>query len=316
MISFILKYKVTKKNAFIGFSLDFFHYLCKKINIKMKKGLILEGGGLRSLFSEGVFDVMLERGISVDGIIGVSAGASFGCNYKSKQIGRALRYNSNFAYDPEYVGLRSLLTTGDIVNGEYAYHVIPTEYDLFDWDTWNSNPTEFYLVTTDVETAKPIYQKIVDFDYKGLEWLRASASMPIVSNPVEIDGRKMLDGGITDSIPLEYFQSIGYEKNIVILTQPNGYLKKKTKLGPLFRIFCRKYPKIAEAMEQRHLMYNKQLDYIREQKNQGKTLVISPDDIIPIGRLEMKPYKMKHVYDMGRRTGLAYIDQIQEFLKD
>lgn len=316
MISFILKYKVTKKNAFIGFSLDFFHYLCRKIHRKMKKGLILEGGGLRSLFSEGVFDVMLERGISVDGIIGVSAGASFGCNYKSKQIGRALRYNSNFAYDPEYVGLRSLLTTGDIVNGEYAYHVIPTEYDLFDWDTWNSNPTEFYLVTTDVETAKPIYQKIVDFDYKGLEWLRASASMPIVSNPVEIDGRKMLDGGITDSIPLEYFQSIGYEKNIVILTQPEGYLKKKTKLGPLFRLFCRKYPKIAEAMEQRHLMYNKQLEYIREQEKQGKTLVIRPEGIIPIGRLEMKPYKMKHVYDMGRRVGLAYIDRIQEFLKD
>lgn len=280
----------------------------------MKKGLVLEGGGLRSLFSEGVFDVMLENGINVDGVIGVSAGASFGCNFKSKQIGRALRYNTAFADDKNYISMYSWIKTGDIVNGEYAYHIIPVKHDVFDWDTWNSNPTEFYLVTTDVDTGKPVYKQIIDFDYDGLEWLRASASMPIVSRPVEQEGKRMLDGGITDSIPLKYFQSIGYERNLVILTQPNGYSKHKTKLAPLFKLCCRNYPKIAEAMANRHLMYNAQLEFIAQQEQLGNTMVICPDDIIPIGRIEMKPEKMKVVYEMGRKAGLENIERIKEFL--
>lgn len=280
----------------------------------MKKGLVLEGGGLRSLFSEGVFDVMLEHGVDVDGIIGVSAGATFGCNFKSKQIGRALRYNSAFADDPNYISLWSLIKTGEIVNGEYAYHVIPFKHDVFDWDVWNANPAEFYVVTTDVDTGQPVYKKIVEFDHDGLEWLRASASMPVVSIPVELEGRRMLDGGISDSIPLRFFQSIGYERNVVILTQPKDYKKRPTKLKLLFRLFCRKYPKIAEAMAVRHLMYNDELEYIEQQAELGNTLVICPEEKIPIGRVEMNPEKMRRVYEMGRRVGLEQIERIKDFL--
>lgn len=281
----------------------------------MKKGLVLEGGGLRSLFSEGVFDVMIEHGITVDGMIGVSAGASIGCNFKSKQIGRALRYNTNFADDPRYISIRSWIKTGDIVGGEYGYHVIPIKYDVFDFDTWDNNPMEFYCVCTDVNTGEAVYKKIVNFDYTGLEYLRASSSMPIVSRPVELEGRFLLDGGIVNSIPLEHFQSIGYEKNVVILTQPRNFTKKKTKLMPIFHLFSRKHPKVIEAMARRHEMYNAQLEYIAEQEKKGNALIICPDDILPIGRIEMKPEKMKVVYEMGRKVGLEQIEKIKEFLR-
>lgn len=280
----------------------------------MKKGLVMEGGGLRSLFSEGVFDIMLEHGITFDGMIGVSAGASIGCNFKTKQIGRALRYNSDFAHDKRYISLWSLLTTGDLVSKDFGYHVIPVKYDVADFKTFEENPIECHVVCTDVDTGGTVVKQIRKLDYDGLEWLRASSSMPIVSRPVTLEGHRLLDGGIANSIPLEYFQSIGYERNVVILTQPAGYFKKKTKLMPLLHIFCHSMPKIIHDMAHRHEMYNSQLRYIAAEQQKGNTLVICPDESLPIGRVEMKPEKMKHVYEMGRKAGEENIERIKEFL--
>lgn len=279
-----------------------------------KKGLVLEGGGLRSLFSEGIFDVMLENNITFDGMIGVSAGASIGCNFKTKQIGRGLRYNSNFAHDKRYISLWSLIKTGDLVSKDFGYHTIPVIYDIVDEKTFEQNPMECYVVCTDVDSGQPVYKKLTKVDYDGLEWLRASSSMPIVSRPVELEGHRLLDGGIVNSIPLEEMQHLGYERNIVILTQPKGYFKKKTKLMPLFHIFCRKYPKIIEAMARRHKMYNHQLEFISSQEKSGNTLIICPDDILPIGRTEMNPEKMQYVYNLGRKAGQANIERIKAFL--
>ena len=166
----------------------------------MKTGLVLEGGGMRGLFTAGVMDVMMEQGIRFDGMIGVSAGAAFGCNYKSCQPGRALRYNIRFSKDPNYMGWRTLWKTGELVNGEYAYHTIPTQLDIFDADTFAANPMEYHLVCTDANTGEPVYKQLSKVDYETLEWVRASASMPIVSHPVKLEGRELLDGGIVDSI--------------------------------------------------------------------------------------------------------------------
>lgn len=279
-----------------------------------KTGLVLEGGGLRGLFSEGVFDVMLANEISFDGMIGVSAGASIGCNFKSRQPGRGLRYNTDFAKDPKYIGIRAWLKTGDIASKDYCYHIVPTELDIVDAETFKNNPMAFYLVCTDVNTGKPVYKQIYEIDYDGLEWMRASSSMPIVSQPVHLEGKYLLDGGVTDSIPLKYFQSLGYGKNVVILTQPEGYKKKRTKLIPLFKIFCKNYPKITEAMSHRHEMYNRQLDYIASEEKKGNTLVICPDDTLPIGRLELNPKKMQKVYDMGYATGTKRLNEIKDFI--
>lgn len=280
----------------------------------MKTGLVLEGGGMRGLFTAGILDVLMENNVTFDGVVGVSAGATFGCNFISHQIGRVLRYNMNFRKDPKYMGIRSLIKTGDLVGAEYAYHVLPTKLDVFDFETFEKNPTEFHVVTTNVKTGEPIYHRLDKIDYTGMEWLRASASMPILSKPVVIGDYEMLDGGIADSIPLRYFESEGFTKNIVILTQPKGFTKKLTKLMPVFKATMRKYPAIIEGMSRRHIMYNRELAYITQQQMAGHCLVICPSDTLPIGRTSLNAKKMQHVYDMGRKAGEDNLAAIRQFI--
>ena len=281
----------------------------------MKTGLVLEGGGMRGLFTAGAMDVMMEHGIRFDGIVGVSAGATFGCNYKSHQVGRVLRYNVRFKDDPRYMGIRSLLRTGDLVAAEFSYHTLPNELDVFDGETFNSDPTEFHVVCTDVLTGKPVYHRIEKANDEALEWIRASASMPLVSRPVPLDGRLLLDGGISDSIPLRYFQQQGFDRNIVILTQPKGFYKRRTKLMPLFHLFMRRYPAIVRAMSRRHLMYNDELSYLEEQERKGSILLIYPQDTLPIGRTEQDEAKMRRVYAMGRQKAEEMLPEIAAFTK-
>lgn len=278
-----------------------------------RRGLVLEGGAMRGLWTAGVTDVMMEHHIYPDGLIGVSAGAAFGCNIKSRQIGRAIRYNMRFAKDPRYSGLRSLLTTGNYFHAEFSYHTVPTQYDIFDKETFEQNPIAFILVCTDVETGKAVYQQLEHVDREALEWIRASSSMPAVSKIVEIHNRKLLDGGVADSIPLEYFESLGYDRNVVILTQPKGFVKKPNKLMPIIRIALRKYPNMIKAMAERHIMYNQELAYVAKAEEEGRCLVIRPDEKIPIGHISHDPEEMRHVYEIGRAVGERYIEQIKEF---
>ena len=279
----------------------------------MKKGLVLEGGAMRGLFTSGILDVMMEAGIEPDGLIGVSAGAAFGCNYKSRQPGRAIRYNKRYARDKRYCSWQSWLKTGDLFNAEFGYHVIPKKYDLFDDKAFEQNPMEFYAVCTDVETGLPVYKKLEESTHLTYDWIRASASMPLASKVVELEGMKVLDGGVADSIPLQYFESIGYDRNVVILTQPEGYVKEHNRLMPLMRIALKKYPKMIEALDQRHIMYNRQLDYVRQAELEGRCIVIRPDDKLPIGHISHDPEEMQRVYELGRDTGLRNIDRLKEF---
>ena len=278
-----------------------------------KKGLVLEGGAMRGLWTAGVTDVMMEHDIWPDGLIGVSAGAAFGCNYKSRQIGRAIRYNTRFAKDSRYSGIWSLLTSGDYFNAKFGYHVVPYQYDIFDVEAFEKNPLEFTVVCTDVETGKPVYHKMDHVDYNELEWLRASASMPLASKVVKVQGHKLLDGGVADSIPLQYYESIGYKKNVVILTQPLGYQKEHNKLMPLMRLALHRYPHFLKALDERHHMYNYQLEYVANAERLGRCLVIRPDEKIPIGHISHKPEQMHHVYELGRKVGERYIERIIEF---
>ena len=279
----------------------------------MKKGLVLEGGAMRGLFTAGIIDVMMEAGVEPDGLIGVSAGAAFGCNYKSRQPGRAVRYNTRFAKDPRYSGLRSLIKTGDYFNAEFGYHIVPKQYDIFDTKAFEQNRLVFVFVCTDVMTGKAVYHQMDRVTFDELEWLRASASMPLASKVVEVGGRKLLDGGVADSIPLAYFERIGYERNVVILTQPEGYVKEPNRLMPLMRLALRKYPKMLEAMENRHLMYNQELEYVRQAEREGRCLVIRPDEKLPIGHISHDPENMRRVYEIGRRKGEKHLDQIIDF---
>ena len=250
----------------------------------MKSGLVLEGGAFRGLFTSGVIDVMMEHDVWPQGIIGVSAGAAFGCNYKSRQRQRAIRYNKDYAKDSRYSGVRSLLTTGDYFNAQFAYHTMPRELDIFDNEAFERNPMEFYAVCTDVETGQPVY--------------------------------KLLDVGVADSIPLAYFESLGYQRNVVVLTQPLGYQKAHNKLMPLLRLSLRKYPRMIQALDERHLMYNHQLAYVAQAEAEGRCLVIRPDGPIPIGHVSHDPAKMQRVYDMGRAEGERRIADIIRFYNE
>jgi predicted patatin/cPLA2 family phospholipase len=278
-----------------------------------KRGLVLEGGAMRGLWTAGVIDVMMEHDIWPDGLIGVSAGAAFGCNYKSRQVGRAIRYNTKYARDSRYSGLKSWLTSGNYYNAEFGYHTMPKELDVFDDDAFNKNPMAFYVVCTDVLTGNPVYQLLSEATEETYDWLRGSASMPLASKVVELQGRKLLDGGVADSIPLEYFESIGYRRNVVILTQPAGYQKEHNKLMALMRLSLRHYPKMIEAMDKRHLMYNRQLQYVAQAEQEGRCLVIRPEDKIPIGHISHDASQMRLVYEQGRRVGEKYLDRIKAF---
>ena len=269
----------------------------------MKRGLVLEGGAMRGLFTAGVLDVLMERGVKFDGMIGVSAGACFGCNYKSGQIGRVIRYNKRFARDPRYCSWTSLLKTGDLFGGDFCYRELPMALDVFDFAAFAENPMEFHVVATDCATGKAVYKRLDVADESAFKWIQASASMPIVSRPVAIDGHEYLDGGLSDGIPLRYFEGIGYERNLVITTRPHGYRKfPKRRIG-LIKPLLRRYPAIYEALKSRYVWYNAALEYIDSRVAAGKAVLISPKAPLDISRVCHDPEQMQRVYDVGRKAG-------------
>ena len=280
----------------------------------VKTGLVLEGGAMRGMFTAGVLDVFMENGIVFDGMIGVSAGAVFGCNFKSRQIGRTIRYNKKYGKDKRYCSFYSLIKTGDMYGADFCYNILPNELDIFDAETFKNNPMPFYIVASDCETGKPFYKELKNGDSDDMVRLRASASMPLVSKVVRIDGRKLLDGGITDSIPIKYFESLGYNRNVVILTQPADYKKSPAKMMPLIRAALKKYPAVAEAMSKRHIVYNEEKRYVFEKAALGEIFVICPERPLGIRRTESDPDKLQQVYDEGRNIALEQLDSVKDFL--
>ena len=280
----------------------------------MKRGLVLEGGAMRGMFTCGVIDVLLENKISFDGVSGISAGAIFGLNYKSKQIGRGVRYNKKYGRDPRYFGLISLITTGDLYGKDFCYHEIIENLDPIDKKTYRENAIDFFVGATDVEKGIIRYHNCLDVDESSIDWMRASASMPLVSTIVEVDGYKLLDGGVTDPIPYSIMEENGYDKNVIVLTQPRDFIKKKTSIIPIMKIVLHKYPKLVEAMANRHILYNKETDEIKEKEKQNKFFVISPKESLGIRRTENNPMELERVYQLGRAEAKEKLEDVKNFL--
>ena len=280
----------------------------------MKKGLILEGGAMRGLFTAGVIDVLMENNIVFDGLVGVSAGACFGCNYKSGQIGRTLRYNLKYCKDKRYCSFRSLLFTGDMYGADFCYRKIPEELDIFDNEAYMKNPMEFHLVCTDVVTGEAVYRKMESLEGRSVEWIRASASMPLAARIVEIEGKKLLDGGVSDSIPVKYFESLGYERNVVVLTQPEGYVKSPNKVMGVAKRVYRKYPELLKVMKNRHTVYNATTQYIAQGEKEGRLFVIRPDVDLPVGHVSHNPQKLQQAYNTGRRVMENKLKELKAFI--
>lgn len=282
----------------------------------MKTGIVVEGGALRGIYAAGVMDVLLEHHIKADGLIGVSAGAIFGCSFVSGQKGRSIRYNLKYCGDPRYMSLKSLIRTGDIFGTDFCYRQLPETLDPFDNDAFEASPMEFYVTCTDVDTGKPVYHRCTSLRGEMIDWVRASASMPLASRIVEIEGRRLLDGGVADSIPVGAFRKMGYKRCLVILTQPAGYRKKPNRMLPLIRRVFQKYPGFVEAAARRHLVYNRELDEISRLERQGEIFVIRPSRRVKIRRTEHRPERIKQMYELGREDAVRALSGIEEFMSD
>ncbi|MBQ8638598.1 MAG: patatin family protein [Lachnospiraceae bacterium] len=278
----------------------------------MKTGLVLEGGAVRGIYTAGVLDVLMEHDIWVDGVVGVSAGAIHGNSYVAKQHGRSIRYYKKYCGDRRFMSFWSLLTTGSLVGEEFCYHELPETLDPFDYEAFEKSPIEFYAVSTNLETGKGEYIRCRDM-HKDMEYLLASASMPYVSRTVEVDGKKLLDGGVADSIPLAAARRLGFQKNIVVLTQVKDYVKKPQKMG-IQTLKYRKYPEFLKSIAGRHLNYAKSRRLIGQLEEKGEVLAIYPSEELHIGRMEKDPDKVQMMYDLGRYDALNRIDEIRAFL--
>ena len=279
----------------------------------MKVGLVLEGGGMRALFTAGVLDALLDvKELDIDGIVGVSAGALFGVNYVSEQKERAIRYNKKYARDKRYMGFYSWITTGNAVNEDFAFYEIPFKLDVFDQEKFKESKIDFYVVMTNIENGQAEYVLIKDV-FEQMEYLRATSALPFASKIIEINGKKYLDGGISDSIPIDYCESLGYDKIILILTRPeNNY--KDDKLNFLYKLVYRKYPNLVERLINMGKDYEIVLKKIKDLENKNKIFVIRPPKVLKIGRLEKNEDKIQNVYDIGLSAGKKEINNLFEYL--
>ena len=276
-------------------------------------GLVLEGGGVRGIYTAGVLDVFMDNGVAFDGVMGVSAGAIHACSYLSGQRGRSIRYYRKYVSDPRFMSLRSWVKTGDIVGAEFCYHTLPDELDVYDHDAFLANPTPYWAVCTDVEAGTPEYVRLTDMRGQ-IEYLRASASLPYFSRIVALDGHKYLDGGCADSIPVEAMQHMGYARNVVVLTRDASY-RRRPEMTALAKLVYRKYPAFVRLLEKRHEMYNVQLERVERLAEAGSVFVIRPAEPLEIGRLENDPEKVQRVYDQGCQDARNALKAMKEWME-
>ena len=279
----------------------------------IKAGLVVEGGGMRGVYSSGVLDFVIEKDLFFENNYGVSAGACHLCSYLAKQYKRAFRVNVDYLNDKRYCSVHSLLKTGNLFGAEMLYDIIPNELDLFDYDTYNKNESNFYVVITDINTGKPEYVKIGDLK-KDIIYVRASSSLPLLAQNVKINDKEYLDGGISDSIPIKKSIADGNKKNVVILTRDSTYRKGKNSLMPIIKLKYKKYPNFVKSMADRYIVYNEILDFIKELEDNGDVFVIRPKKPVNIGRTEKNREKLEALYNDGYNDAKDCYEELLKYL--
>ena len=264
---------------------------------KNKIGLVLEGGGLRGIYTAGVLDVMMEHQFMPHVVCGTSAGVTFGVNLLSQQPGRVLRYNCRYVGDRRYISLHSWLTTGNMINRDFAYDLLPRQLDPFDEATYKQSPAEFYATITNIRTGQAEYVRITD-TWKQMDVIRASASLPIICQPVTWQGEKYLDGGLADNIPLDKCFELGCDKVIIVLTRPIDYVRND-HIAPLCRLAYPRHKALMQTIAQRNQQYNTRIEQINQLEQAGKVFVIRPSENRPVARLEKNPDKLRALHALG-----------------
>lgn len=276
--------------------------------------LILEGGGMRGAFTAGVLDEWLEQGLYFHSVYGVSAGACQACSYLARQKGRGLRLWLESLNDPRFCSLRSLVSTGDLFGADYNYRLLPLELDPVDEAAYLEGGAKLTVVVTDVNTGRPVYLPLKGMREPDMPLIRATASMPLVSNMVPYAGGLYLDGGVSDSIPVRRAIADGHEKSVLVLTQAPGYRKQPNRAMPLVRLKYHRYPQLVEAMARRHLVYNETLDFIDREAAAGRLFVLRPDVTPEVGRIEKDPRRLKHLYEIGRAVARREYGRLMAFI--
>ncbi|OSB09634.1 patatin family protein [Paraclostridium bifermentans] len=279
-----------------------------------KIGLILEGGGMRGIYTAGVLDFFIEKNIEVDITIGVSAGSCHASSYLSKQYKRAYNATVDYINDKRYLSFSNLIKTGSIFGMDFMFNKIPNELNIYDYDTFAKSKSKFVVVATNCETGSPEYFELKDLK-KEIIYMQASCSIPMFANIVEIDGFKLVDGGVSDSIPIEYALNQGYKKNIVVLTRDITYKKNKQKFLPIVNRKYKKFPNLIKAIENRHLNYNKSLNLVNQLEKDGDVLVIRPKKPVNVSQIEKNAKKLTSLYKEGYDDAKELYDKILDFIK-
>lgn len=278
-------------------------------------GLVLEGGGMRGLYTAGVLEYFLEQDLYFPYNIGVSAGAAMAASYLSRQKGRNKKVNLGFIEDKRYISFSNYIKNREIFGMDFIFDEIPNRLVPFDMETFLNNPEEFIIVTTDCETGETVYYDKTNHGKDMVLLLRASSSLPFVAKSVEYQGRYLLDGGITDPIPIKKAVEDGYKKNVLIMTKPAGYFKKKpSRLSRLFKY--KEHPKINELLAVRYKRYNETLKYIEEQEKAGNLFVFRPSKTLPVGRMERKKERLEEMYKLGLKDAKDQFDKLKKFLEE
>ena len=260
--------------------------------------LVLEGGGMRGVFTAGALDFLMENELYFRECYAVSAGACHACSYLSHQHGRAYAVCADYISDERYCSVSSLRKTGDMFGVKFIYDTVPNTLNMYDYDTFMNNPTKFYAVMTDCKTGDAVYHQISDLR-RDMDYIRASSSLPVVSRMVNIDGGEYLDGGISDSIPLRRSISAGNVKNVLILTQHDGFRKHQTASLVAAKLRYREYPRLVRRIETRYVCYNDTLDYIARLERAGEIFVIRPSAPLGLSRFEKDKDKLYGAYKAG-----------------
>ncbi len=267
---------------------------------------------MRGMYTAAVLDVLMDEGIKVDAIYATSAGVLFGVNYISGQRGRAIRYNKRFSRDKRYMGIHSLVTSGNIINKDFAFYEVPFTLDVFDQEAYSRSEIKMVATVTNVHTGGVEYIEVKDV-LEQMEVLRAASAMPFVSQMVELDGQLYLDGGLADSIPLKKCQADGYERIIVVETRPKGYRKSKPNLIAA-KLFYSKYPNLVETINNRYIGYNNILQEIDELDEKGKIVLVRPSKELHLGRIESNPDRLQEMYDLGIHDIYHQLSRIKTFI--
>ncbi|MBC5638333.1 patatin family protein [Ornithinibacillus sp. BX22] len=277
-------------------------------------GLVLEGGGSRGIYTAGVIHYLMEQDIYLPYVIGVSAGACNGSSYVARQIERNRAVLIDYLDHPDYISFRNFVKKREIFGMDFLFDVLPNELEPFDFDAFYAAKEEFVIGVTDCMTGEPVFYKREDYKDEILKIIRASSSLPLFAPVVEYDNRSLLDGGISDPIPIKQSVKDGNQKNVVILTRNRGYVKKPQSFGWYMRKKYKQYPGLLKAIERRHHVYNETLSYIFEEEKKGNVFVISPSEKLEVGRVERSKAKLTDLYHLGMKDVKKLSEELREFL--